>query len=51
MNWEMQFYKNCANQKKWWHLAPISEEGGAWRDNTDVGRFLFREKYEKQHFS
>jgi len=24
-----------------------SQEGGAWRDYTTAGRFLFREKYEK----
>ena len=47
----MQFYENYANQKKLVAPSAQYQEGGAWRDYTTAGRFLFREKYEKQHFS
>jgi len=32
--------------EKWWRLAPRSEEGGAWRDQTTARRFLLCEKYK-----
>ena len=38
-------------EKKRWRLTPRNKEGGAWRDYTTAGRFLFCKKYRKHRFS
>jgi len=42
--------KTAQTRKKWWRLAPRSEEGGAWWDYSTVGRFLFRENTKNSVF-